>query len=104
MVLRMKHTIFAWVALLTTLATAQEPLRTGLEKTYGVWRQAIVQKDVATWQRATASHRRMEVRNRIVSEKLPFPAAVFDLPAPPPALNGLMFLEAKQNGPTAKAA
>ena len=45
----------------------------------------------------------MEVKNRIVSEKRAFPAAVFDLPAPPPALEGLKFLQAKQNGPTAKA-
>lgn len=104
MVLRMKHIIFGLVALTTTFSAAQDALRLGLEKTYGVWREAIIQKDAVTWQRATASHRRMEVRNRIVSEKLPFPAAVFDLPTPPPSLNGLKFLEAKQNGPTAKAA
>ena len=104
MVLRVKHTIFALMAVTTIFSAAQETLRPNLEKTYTVWREAIVQKDAATWQRATASHRRMEVRNRIVSEKQPFPAAVFELPAPPPALNGLKFLEAKQNGPTAKAA
>jgi hypothetical protein len=48
-------------------------------------------------------HRRIEVKNRILSEKRAFPATVFNLPAPPPALIGLKFLEAKQNGPTAKA-
>jgi hypothetical protein len=89
---------------MTTISAAQETLQSGLEKTYGVWRQAVIQKDFSTWQRATASHRQMEVRNRIVSEKLPFPAAVFELPAPPPKLDGLKFLEAKRNGPTAKAA
>jgi hypothetical protein len=104
MVFRMKHYIFALLAVMTTFATAQDALRIGLEKTYGVWREAIVRKDAATWQRATASHRRVEVRNRIVSEKLPFPDAVFELPAPPPALNGLKFLAAKQNGRTAKSA
>ena len=62
-----------------------------------------IRKDAAAWQRTTAPHRRMEVKNRILSEKRAFPAAVFDLPAPPPALAGLKFLEAKQNGATAKA-
>ncbi len=104
MVLHMKHTIFQLLALLTTFSAAQETLRPGLETTYASWREAIIQKDAAAWQRTTATHRRVEVRNRIVSEKQPFPAAVFDLPAPPPPLNGLKFLEAKQSGPTATAA
>ena len=64
----------------------------------------MIRKDSAAWQRSTAEHRRIEVKNRIVSEKRSFPSAVFDLPAPPPAIKGLKFLDAKQNGPTAKAA
>lgn len=63
----------------------------------------MIRKDSSVWQRVTAEHRRIEVRNRIVSEKQRFPARVFDLPAPPPSLQGLRFLDAKQNGPTAKA-
>lgn len=63
----------------------------------------MTRKDAAAWQKVTAEHRKMEVKNRILSEKRQFPAAVFDLPAPPPALTGLKFLEAKQNGATAKA-
>jgi len=46
----------------------------------------------------------MEVKNRILSEKRAFPAAVFELPSPPPSLKGLKFLEAKESGITAKAA
>jgi len=103
MVSLMKHHILAFSAILTTFASAQDALRPALEKAYGGWRDSIVNKDAANWQRVTATHRRVEVRNRIVSEKLPFPAAVFNLPAPPPALTGLTFLEAKQNGPTATA-
>lgn len=83
---------------------AQEDLKASLEKTYGIWRTALINKDAATWQRVTAEHRRVEVKNRIVSEKRAFPATLFELPAPPPALGGLKFLEAKQNGPTAKSA
>lgn len=88
---------------LTVAAQAADTLRADLELTYGRWRDAVVRRDAPLWQQTTAPHRRMEVKNRIVSEKRAFPAAVFDLPAPPPTLKGLTFLEARRNGPTAKA-
>lgn len=99
----MNRLIFACVLAISSFAAAQDNLRPALETTYGAWREAIIRKDFSMWQRVTAEHRRGEVRNRIVSEKMPFPGAVFDLPAPPPSLSGLKFLEAKQNGATAKA-
>lgn len=80
-----------------------QDLRPALEKSYQTWRNAIVRKDAGAWRAATAPHRQMEVRNRIVSEKRRFPAAVFDLPAPPPSIEGLRFLEARRKGATAKA-
>jgi hypothetical protein len=86
------------------VANAQEPLQPLLETCYQTWRTAIIRKDAAAWQRITAPHRRIEVKNRIISERKPFPATVFALPAPPPPLTGLKFLAAKANGPTAKAA
>ncbi len=85
-------------------AVAQDGLRAPLEQTYNAWRQAVITKDARAWDRLTASHRKTEVRNRIVSEKRAFPAAVFELPARPPALAGLKFLEAVAKGPTATAA
>ncbi len=100
----MKRYILAIILLWPAICQAQGDLRADLERTYGIWRTALVKKDAATWQRVTAEHRRAEVRNRIVSEKRPFPAAVFDLPAPPPTLTGLQFLDAKKNGATAKSA
>lgn len=100
----MKRYIFALFLFLPAICAAQGDLGTDLAKTYTAWRTALINKDAAAWQRVTAAHRRGEVRNRIVSEKRAFPAAVFDLPAPPPTLDGLRFLEAKQNGATAKAA
>jgi len=103
MVSRMFRMICAIFLSVTALASADDALRPALEATYNAWRDSIMRRDAATWQRVTAEHRRMEIRNRIVSEKRAFPAAVFDLPAPPPTLNGLKFLEATQNGPTAKA-
>lgn len=99
----MKRLIFAVSLVCTALAAAQDNLRPALETTYSAWRESMIRRDPSVWQRVTAEHRRMEVRNRIVSEKLPFPAAVFNLPAPPPSLQGLKFLEAKQKGATAKA-
>jgi hypothetical protein len=85
-------------------AIAQDTLRPELENCYNTWRTAIIGKDAATWQRITAPHRRIEVKNRIVSEKKPFPLTVFALPAPPPSVSGLRFLTATAKGPTAKAA
>jgi len=100
----MKLFILAITILFPAICTAQEDIQPGMEQSYNLWRNSIIRKDARTWQQVTAAHRQVEVRNRIVSQKLPFPAAVFDLPAPPPALTGLKFLEAKQNGRTAKSA
>jgi hypothetical protein len=99
----MKRLIFAFLLISATLAGGQENLRPTLETTYSAWRESMIRRDPAAWQRVTAEHRRVEVRNRIVSEKQPFPATVFKLPAPPPSIQGLRFLEAKKNGATAKA-
>jgi hypothetical protein len=75
-----------------------------LVATYDAWRGAMVRKDASAWQRTTAAHRQAEIRNRLVSEKRAFPAAVFDLPAPPPTLDGLKMIHLSQRGATAKAA
>jgi len=89
--------------MMVALACGQDNARPALESTYNAWRDAMIRRDGAAWQAVTATHRRIEVKNRILSEKRAFPAAVFDLPAPPPAIAGLQFLAAKQNGATAKA-
>ncbi len=98
----MKRLIFAFSLGLCGVLAAQGDLRPALETTYHAWREAMIRRDASAWQRVTAEHRRVEVRNRLVSEKLAFPSSVFNLPAPPPSLQGLKFLDAKQNGPTAK--
>lgn len=100
----MKVYILLFAVLLSAVCRGDEQLRAELEKSYTAWREAVIRKDARTWQQVTAEHRQIEVRNRIVSEKLPFPAAVFDLPAPPPTVAGLKFLKASRNGRTAKAA
>jgi len=104
MVSRMIRLICSISLLAAALSVAEDALRPALEGSYNAWRDSIIRRDAATWQKTTAPHRRMEVKNRIVSEKRAFPAAVFELPAPPPSIGELKFLEAKQNGLTAKAA
>lgn len=88
------------------IANAQDTkaLSTNLIKTYQAWQQAMVKSDARQWQSLTASHRQMEVRNRILSEKRPFPASVFQTPTPPPVLNGLKTIHVSQRGSTAKIA
>jgi hypothetical protein len=95
------------VLLLPGAALAQAPaanLGKSLVATYSNWRTAVIRKDVPAWQRTTAPHRQAEIRNRLLSEKRPFPAGVFDLPAPPPPLDGLKMIHLSQRGATAKAA
>lgn len=95
--------IFFTCVMVAMPVLADEGLRESLENTYQAWRGAMIRKDAAAWQRVTAEHRVMEVRNRIISELRPFPASVFQVPAAPPALEGLAFLDLNRNGPTAKA-
>ena len=99
----MKSLILAFTLIFPGISMAEEVLKADLEKTYSVWRDSMIKKDFRLWQQVTAEHRQVEVKNRIVSEKLPFPASVFNLPAPPPLLSGLKFLTAARNGRTAKA-
>jgi len=100
----MKSLILGFLLIFTSISMADEALRAELEKTYFIWRESLIKKDFRTWQQVTAEHRRIEVKNRILSEKLPYPNSVFNLPAPPPVLNGLKFLSASKSGRTAKAA
>jgi hypothetical protein len=100
----MKGLILSFILIFPSISMADEALRTNLEKTYSTWRESLIKKDFRIWQQVTAEHRQVEVKNRIISEKLPFPASVFNLPAPPPQLSGLTFLTASQKNATAKAA
>src|SRR5690606_11134635 len=103
-----RQAIVLIAAALSSGAFANESPATDLGKhltaIYSAWRNAMVRGDVSAWQRLTAPHRQMEVRNRLLSEKRPFPASVFKLPAPPPTLDGLKLIHVSQRGATAKAA
>ena len=76
-------------------------LQSQLSGVYGKWRTAIINKDVRGWAATTSKNRQLTIRNRIYSERRPFPAAVFQLPAAPPSLENLKNLSAYKKGATA---
>ena len=84
--------------------TAQQAaaLSKNLSGVYQFWRNAMVNKNYNQWKQATASHRRIALQNRILSEKGRFPADIFKTPTPPPLLTGLKVLRARSKGVTAK--
>ena len=104
----MRNALFALALLsFTSPLLAQAPaapaLGEQLDQVYAIWRRAVLARNYAQWEAATARDRRISVRNRILSERRPFPAAVFDLPIPPPGLQGLKRLRAESGGAVAKA-
>lgn len=74
-----------------------------LEDVYSYWRNAMISNNHSAWQQVTASHRKMVLQNRVMSEKGRWPADVFNLPAEPPSLAGLKLLRARSKGLTAKS-
>lgn len=93
-----------WLVLSPFLVQAQALRETAAScaRTYENWRQAMIRKDGRSWQNHTSLRRRTEVQNRLVSEKLPFPQAMFDLPAAPPTIRGLKLVAADVQGRAAK--
>lgn len=76
-------------------------LRIILEKVYSNWRDAMLRKDANAWAASITRYRQTMIRNAVVSERQPFPAAVFASEVQPPALTGLRLLEAQAVGDTA---
>lgn len=76
-------------------------LRALLEKAYFQWRDAMIRKDPHAWAASITRYRQTVMRNSIVSERKPFPDAVFSSELTPPALDGLRLLEAQAVGETA---
>lgn len=81
----------------------QAALAKSLQDVYVYWRNAMVAKNHSAWKQITASHRKILIQNRVLSEKGQWPADMFKLPTAPPALNGLKLLRVRSKGLTAKA-
>ena len=80
----------------------QDPaLRVTLEGAYNGWMQAMIAGNLEQWEKFTAYSRQIETRNRIVSQKAPFPQALFEDPIQPPSLGGMVALGVYSTGVTA---
>ncbi|CAN5310672.1 hypothetical protein BH23VER1_BH23VER1_34780 [soil metagenome] len=102
----------SWIllALLTILPAGlaqgapDRALRSALDSAYSRWRQAMVAEDANAWSAATAPSRHAMTRNLIVSQRLPWPASLFQVPVIPPETSQLTLIDARQKGPTALVA
>lgn len=61
----------------------------------------MAEGNLEKWEAATAYSRQIETRNRMVSQRLPFPGALFDSPIESPSLGGLIPLGVLSTGTTA---
>lgn len=84
-----------------TSARPDNSIRVTLESAYDAWRTAMDTGDLALWEQVTAFSRQVETRNRIVSQKQPFPRALFEDPVASPLLAGLIPLGVLSTGDTA---
>lgn len=82
-------------------AQPDNSIRVSLESAYEAWRRAMDGGDLTLWEQTTAFSRQIETRNRIVSQKLVFPQALFDDPVSAPQLGGLIALGVLSTGDTA---
>lgn len=97
------RSISLFLLLLQTLPLgAQDPaLRVHLDHAYQEWRSAVRAQDARAWALSITQYRQVVTRNLIVSQRRPFPAAVFAVPLDPPDISGLKLLEAEAVGETA---
>lgn len=100
-----KLLLLCFAACLTIPATLRaadnEALRASLDKVYKDWRTALIARSLEDWKRSTTTYRQIVSRNLIISQGLPYPEALFDLPIAPPDVFKLKLLEAEAVGPTA---
>ncbi len=84
-------------------AEVDASLQAKLDVTYVEWRDAMIKKNYQRWAYYTASHRKVAIKNRILSEQKAFPGALFSIPVRPPTLKDLKALRISSKGPTATA-
>lgn len=97
------------VGVLAIAASAHAQTLNGAETTaelrnvYNNWRASMVRKDARLWKRYTSTTKQIKVRNRIWSERRPFPQTVFASPIAPPDIEKLQAMRVRAQGRTAKA-
>jgi len=98
--------VISLLSLSVSTGVAQESqsdpaIRVTLERAYENWRAAMSVGDFQKWEEATAFSRQIETRNRMLSQRLAFPQALFDGPIEAPSLGGLTALGVLNTGSTA---
>ncbi len=78
-----------------------QELKNSLERLYTEWRSSLLARSLPAWQSCTTTYRQVLTHNLIVSQKLRYPDAVFDLPVVPPDVRKFKLIEVEGVGPTA---
>lgn len=97
----MKFILTVCFALALNASADEASLRRDLDKAFSDWRAAIAAHNLAGWQQSTATSRQVLTRNLIVSQKQPFPQALFEFPLRAPETSTLRFIKAEEKGATA---
>jgi hypothetical protein len=79
----------------------QSELTRGLERTYTEWRSSLLARNTDAWRTCTTRYRQVLTHNLIVSQKLRYPDAIFELPVVPPDVLQLKLIETEAVGDTA---
>ena len=99
-----RFTIPACLAIIANfmpLRADDSALRGDLDRAYSAWRAAVATRNLQGWKEHTATFRQVLTRNLIVSQKQPFPQALFDFPLRAPETGTLRFIKAEAKGATA---
>lgn len=94
--------LLAAIAPFITQASEDTALRAELERVYHTWRGAMLNRDARAWQQSTSRYRQVHTHNMIVSQRQPYPEAVFAVPLKPPDITRLKLLDARAVGETAQ--
>ena len=98
----LRITLFTLITSLAPTAASAKEGAALLQNIYKQWRAATIQKNYNSWKNVTSYRRQVEIRNRLLSAKAPFPGAIFATPTPPPSLKGLKAVKADAQNGTAK--
>lgn len=102
--MKRRHLLAVAPALLLPFSAAAQdsPLRVELDRAWTDWRLAMMSKETAKWAATTCRYRQMCLRNEIVSMRMQWPGALFNLIFTAPDTRGLQFIDATAQGDTAR--
>ena len=72
--------------------------RVAMDRAYSAWRTAMITKDGAAWEKATAPSRKVATKNLAISQRHAFPKSLFEVPVMPPSVLQLRFLDEQVAG------